>query len=432
MQGMWIRGGRPLRGVWRVSGAKNAALKMMAAALMATEKCVITDVPAINDVRTMMGVMRHLGADVQLHPNGRLDIVPPAVDAWEAPEHLVRQMRASVLVMGPVLAKTGRVRIALPGGCAIGPRPIDLHLRGLRLMGARIVEERGFVEAHAARLRGAEIQLDFPSVGATENLMMAATLATGTTVIRNAAREPEIIDLQTFLNSMGAKVVGAGTDTIRVVGVEGLRGARHAVMPDRIEAGTAMVAAAVTGGDIVVQNVIPEHLEAVTAKLREAGVEVAPAGPGGLRVRGSGRPRSFYVRTQPHPGFPTDMQPQFMALASVAEGSSIIKETVYTSRMKHADELRRMGADIVVDGSVAVVRGVERLTGAVVEAPDLRAGAALVPAGRAGDGEPVVEGPERSDRGYELFEEKLQAVGAEVRRMAEDTPVAGGRPLVSV
>lgn len=432
MQGMWIRGGRPLRGAWRVSGAKNAALKMMAAALMATEKCVITDVPAIRDVMTMMGVMRHLGADVQLHPNGRLDIVPSSDDGWEAPEHLVRQMRASVLVMGPVLAKTGRVRISMPGGCAIGPRPIDLHLRGLRQMGADIVEERGFVEARASRLEGAEIQLDFPSVGATENLMMAAALARGTTVIRNAAREPEIIDLQTFLNSMGARVVGAGTDAIRITGVEQLGGARHTVMPDRIEAGTAMVAAAITGGDIVVQNVIPEHLEAVTAKLREAGIEVEPAGVGALRVRGGVRPKALYVRTQPHPGFPTDMQPQFMVLTAVADGSSIIKETVYTSRMKHADELRRMGADIVVDGSVAVVRGMERLTGAVVEATDLRAGAALILAGLAADGDTVVEGLEHIDRGYELIDDKLRGVGAEVRRLAEDLPVADGRPLVSV
>lgn len=432
MQGMWIRGGRPLRGTWHVSGAKNAALKMMAASLMATEKCVITDVPAIRDVFTMMGVMRHLGADVQLHPGGRLHIVPPTGNYWEAPEHLVRQMRASVLVMGPVLAKTGRVRISMPGGCAIGPRPIDLHLRGLRQLGAEIIEERGFVEARASRLEGAEIQLDFPSVGATENLMMAAALARGTTIIRNTAREPEIIDLQTFLNNMGARIVGAGTDSIRITGVPELGGARHAVMPDRIEAGTAMVAAAITGGDIVVRNVIPEHLEAVTAKLREAGVEVEPAGPGALRVRGSVRPKAFYVRTQPHPGFPTDMQPQLMALAAVSEGSSIIKETVYTSRMKHADELRRMGADIVVDGSVAVVRGVERLTGAVVEATDLRAGAALILAGLAADGDTVVEGMEHIDRGYELIDDKLRDVGAEVRRIAEDLPVAGGRPLVSV
>lgn len=432
MQGMWIRGGRPLHGTWHVSGAKNAALKMMAASLMATERCVITDVPAISDVTTMMGVMRHLGADVQLHPNGHLHIVPPRRDAWEAPEHLVRQMRASVLVMGPVLAKTGRVRISLPGGCAIGPRPIDLHLRGLRKMGADITEERGFVEARARRLTGAEIQLDFPSVGATENLMMAATLAEGTTVIRNAAREPEIVDLQTFLNNMGAKVVGAGTDAIRITGVDQLGGSRHTVIPDRIEAGTAMVAAAITGGDVLVKNVIPEHLEAVTAKLREAGVDVEPVGAGALRVRATARPHALYIRTQPYPGFPTDMQPQFMALAAISTGSGIIKETVYTSRMKHADELRRMGADIVVDGSVAVVRGVERLTGALVEATDLRAGAALVLAGLAAEGDTVVEGLEHIDRGYEMLDDKLRDVGAEVRRIAEDLPVAGGRPLVSV
>lgn len=429
MQGMWIQGGRPLSGTWRVSGAKNAALKMMAAALMANEPCVVDDVPAIRDVATMMGVMRHLGADVNLMPGGRLHIQPPSYPAWEAPEHLVRQMRASVLVMGPVLARTGRVRISMPGGCAIGPRPIDLHLKGLRQLGAEIVEEHGFVEARADVLEGAEIQLDFPSVGATENLMMAATLARGTTIIRNAAREPEIVDLQTFLNKMGARIVGAGTDSIRIVGVPELGGARHTVIPDRIEAGTAMVAAALTGGDVVVTNVIPEHLEAVTAKLREAGVEVEPAGPGALHVSGLLRPKAFSVRTQPYPGFPTDMQPQFMALAAVAEGASIIKETVYTSRMKHADELRRMGADIVVDGSVAVVRGVQRLTGAVVEATDLRAGAALILAGLAADGDTVVEGMEHIDRGYELIDDKLRAVGAQVRRIAEDLPVAGERPL---
>jgi UDP-N-acetylglucosamine 1-carboxyvinyltransferase len=427
---MWIQGGRPLQGTWRVSGAKNAALKMMAAALMASEPCLVDDVPDIRDVATMMGVMRHLGADVRLEPGGRLHIKPPDYPCWEAPEHLVRQMRASVLVMGPLLARTGRVRISMPGGCAIGPRPIDLHLKGLRQLGAEIVEEHGFVEAWAHRLEGAEIQLDFPSVGATENLMMAATMARGVTIIRNAAREPEIVDLQTFLNNMGARIVGAGTDTIRITGVRELGGARHAVIPDRIEAGTAMVAAAITGGDVVVTNVIPEHLEAVTAKLREAGVEVEPAGAGALRVRGSLRPKAFSVRTQPYPGFPTDMQPQFMALAAVAEGASLVKETVYTSRMKHADELRRMGADIVVDGSVAVIRGVERLTGAVVEATDLRAGAALILAGLAAEGDTVVEGMEHIDRGYELIDEKLRSVGARVRRISEDLPVAGERPLV--
>lgn len=419
MESMWIKGGRPLRGVWRTAGAKNAALKMMAAALMATEPCVITDVPHIKDVMTMMGVMRHLGAEPTLHPNGRMDIVPAGEVQVHAPEQLVRQMRASILVMGPVLARMGRVVVSMPGGCAIGPRPIDLHLRGLQQLGAQISEGHGFIEARASRLVGADIHLDFPSVGATENLMMAAALARGTTVLRNAAREPEIIDLQTFLNKMGARVTGAGTDVLRIEGVEGLTGARHGVMPDRVEAGTAMIAAAVTMGDVTVQNVIPEHLEAVTAKLREAGATVDIQGDS-VRVAADERPKALYVRTQPHPGFPTDMQPQWMAYMSLAKGAAIIKETVYTSRMKHADELRRMGADIVVDGSVAVVKGVERLSGAVVEATDLRAGAALLLAGLAADGETVVEGMHHIDRGYEYVDEKLRGIGAEVRRLVGD------------
>lgn len=431
MQAMWIRGGRPLHGTWRVAGAKNAALKMMAAALMASDRCVISDVPNIRDVITMMGVMEHLGAQVTLHPNGQMHIVPAETIGSSAPEQLVRQMRASVLVMGPVLAKTGRVVVSMPGGCAIGPRPIDLHLRGLRQLGATITEKHGFVEATAGRLIGADIHLDFPSVGATENLMMAATLAAGTTVIRNPAREPEIVDLQNFLNKMGAKVSGAGTDVLRIEGVDQLGGAQHSVMPDRIEAGTAMVAAAITKGDVTLHNVIPEHLEAVTAKLREAGVGVHIKGDT-VRVTMAERPKAIYLRTQPHPGFPTDMQPQFMALMTLARGAGIIKETVYTSRMKHADELRRMGGDVVVDGSVAIVRGVKQLSGAVVEATDLRAGAALILAGLAANGETIVEGLHHIDRGYEYIDDKLRDIGAEVRRISEDITVADERPLVSV
>lgn len=427
---MWVRGGRPLRGEWRTAGAKNAALKMMAAALMATEPCVIDDVPNIKDVQTMMGVMRHLGTQVTLHPNGRMDIAPTEEADVHAPEQLVRQMRASILVMGPVLARKGRVVVSMPGGCAIGPRPIDLHLRGLQQLGATISEEHGYIEATATRLTGADIHLDFPSVGATENLMMAAALAEGSTVIRNAAREPEIIDLQTFLNKMGAKVTGAGTDILRIEGVEGLTGARHDVMPDRIEAGTAMIAAALTKGDVTVRNVIPEHLEAVTAKLREAGATVDIDGDV-VRVAAEGRPHALYVRTQPYPGFPTDLQPQWMAFMAVAQGAAIIKETVYTSRMKHADELRRMGADIVVDGSVAVVQGVERLSGAVVEATDLRAGAALLLAGLAAEGETIVEGMEHIDRGYEYVDDKLRRIGADVRRMSPDIDARQATPAAN-
>jgi len=426
---IWIRGGRPLVGTVPVAGAKNAVLKMMAAALMTSERCVIRRAPAIRDVETMADLMRYLGARVERQA-GDLVIDGTGTGGVEAPEHLVRRMRASVLVMGPLLARFGRVRVALPGGCAIGPRPIELHLRGLRQMGAVITEERGFVEAQADRLMGAEIHLDYPSVGATENLMMAACLARGTTVIRNPAREPEIVDLQVFLNKMGARIQGAGTDAIRIDGVEALAGAEHTPIPDRIEAGTFMVAAALTQGDVVLHPVVPAHVDAITAKLRETGAIVEEAGPGALRVRAAERPRPVYLRTQPHPGFPTDMQPQFMALLSVATGASIISETVYTSRMKHADELRRMGADIVVDGQVAIVRGVRRLTGALVEALDLRAGAALILAGLAAEGETVVEGVVHVDRGYEAIEEKLRALGADVRRLAEDVPAARERPLV--
>src|SRR5690606_15121394 len=328
---------------------------MMAAALMTGGKCVLRRVPAIRDVETMMLLIRHLGAQVSWDAQGDLIIDASGAGGGEAPELLVRRMRASVLVMGPLLARFGRVRVALPGGCAIGPRPIELHLRGLRRMGAVITEDRGYVEARAPRLVGTEIHLDYPSVGATENLMMAACLAQGTTVIRNPAREPEIVDLQLFLNKMGAQVRGAGSDATYIQGVEELSGAEHEPIPDRIEAGTYMVAAAITWGEIILHPVIPRHVEAVTAKLREAGAIVEEVGPDTLRVRGGERPRPLYVRTQPYPGFPTDMQPQFMALLAVAAGASIISETVYTSRMKHADELRRMGADIVVDGQVAIV-----------------------------------------------------------------------------
>ncbi|HEY8417531.1 MAG TPA: UDP-N-acetylglucosamine 1-carboxyvinyltransferase [Limnochordales bacterium] len=430
MAGIWIRGGRPLAGTVRVSGAKNAVLKMMAAALMSGGRCVIRHAPAIRDVETMAALMGHLGAQVAWGAQGDLTIDPSGISQVEAPDHLVRRMRASVLVMGPLLARFGRVRVALPGGCAIGPRPIELHLRGLQQLGATITEERGFVEARARRLVGTEIHLDYPSVGATENLMMAACLAEGTTVIRNPAREPEIADLQVFLNKLGARVRGAGTDAIYIQGVDRLSGAVHDPIPDRIEAGTFMVAAAITRGDVVLEHVIPEHVEAVAAKLREAGATVEPAGPESIRVRAAERPRPVYLRTQPYPGFPTDMQPQFMALLSLAAGASIISETVYTSRMKHADELRRMGADIVVDGQVAIVRGVRRLTGALVEASDLRAGAALILAGLAAEGETLVEGVHHVDRGYEAIEEKLRLLGADIRRLAEDVPVAGDRPLV--
>lgn len=427
MEQIRIQGGIPLRGKVPVSGAKNAALKLMAAALMAPGRSIIRNVPAIKDVYVMMGVLQGVGARVRWLGANVLE-----VDAREPlhpypPDALVREMRASIQVMGPLLARTGKVKVSLPGGCAIGSRPVDLHLQGLRRLGAEIEESHGYIWAQARELRGADIYLDFPSVGATENLMMAAALARGVTVLRNVAREPEIVEVQRFLNAMGARVSGAGTDTIRVEGVTELKACCHTVIPDRIEAGTFMVAAALTGGDVLVEPVIPEHLEAVMAKLEEAGAECLRVGPHAVRVRRSGRLRPFVVRTQSYPGFPTDMQAQFTALATLADGVSVVTERIYSSRFKHVDELRRMGADILVDGQTAVIRGVPALTGTLVEASDLRAGAALVLAALAAQGTSWIEGIHHIDRGYERFCEKLRALGADIARVA-----VGGDSLLPV
>lgn len=413
MQRLIIHGGRPLSGRVRVSGAKNAVLKLMAASLLADKPCVIRNVPRIRDVETMMGVLEHLGVRLNLSDDGVLSIEPPQVLGWDTPEPLVRAMRASVQVMGPLLAKVGRARVAQPGGCAIGARPIDYHLKGFRAMGAHIVEEHGTVTATAERLLGTELHLDYPSVGATENLMMAASLAEGRTVIHNAAREPEVCEVERFLNAMGARICGAGSSTILIEGVRSLSGADYAVMPDRIEAGTLMVAAAITGGDAFIEGAVPEHLEAVVGKFRDAEVQVTPY-PGGIRVVGRRPPEPFYLIAQPHPGFPTDMQPQFVALATLARGTSLITEMVYSSRFKHVDELRRLGAQIQVEGRTAIVRGMRRLSGAPVEASDLRAGAALVVAALAAEGETTIADAEHIQRGYERIAEKLRALGARV------------------
>lgn len=415
-----------MQGKVSISGAKNAALKLMAAALMAPGRSIIRNVPAIKDVHVMMGVLQGVGARVRWLGANDLE-----VDAREPlhpypPDALVREMRASIQVMGPLLARTGKVRVALPGGCALGSRPVDLHLQGLRRLGAHIEESHGYIWAQARELKGADIYLDFPSVGATENLMMAAALARGVTVLRNVAREPEIVEVQRFLNAMGARVSGAGTDTIRIEGVDELTGCCHTVIPDRIEAGTFMAAAALTGGDVLVERVIPEHLEAVMAKLEEAGAECRRMGPHAVRVRRVGRRlRPFVVRTQSFPGFPTDMQAQFTALATLADGVSIVTERIYSSRFKHVDELRRMGADILVDGQTAVVRGVPALTGTLVEASDLRAGAALVLASLAAQGTSWIEGVHHIDRGYERLCEKLRGLGADITRIS----VGGGSLL---
>ncbi len=415
MERLVIRGGVPLKGRIHVSGAKNAVLKLMCASLLSHEPCCIRNVPRIKDVATMCDVLRSLGARVDWRGSSLWIEVPDKLD-YTAPHELIKSMRASIQVMGPLLVRLGKVRVSLPGGCAIGDRPIDMHLRGLRALGARVWEDQGYIYAQGERLRGAEIHLDYPSVGATENLMMAAALAKGKTTIQNAAMEPEIIESQEFLNKMGARIRGAGTNKIEIEGVEELGGADYQVTPDRVEAGSYMLAAAMTGGDLTIEGAVADHLGAVIHKLLEAGVELECLDRETIRVRGTGLIRPFHLRTRPYPGFPTDLQPQFVALATIARGISIITEEIYNNRLKHVAELRRMGADIVVEGQTAIIRGVGRLSGAVVSVPDLRAGAALVLAGLAADGETVVEDVGHIDRGYEGIEGKLAAVGAQIRR----------------
>ncbi len=409
-----VKGGKGLKGSVTVSGSKNSTLPIMAACLLSTDECVLHNVPSLEDVRVMEEVLKKLGAKVK-RENDSLIINPRSVDCCELPEALTRKMRASNLVMGALLGRFRKAKVSYPGGCAIGSRPMDLHIKGFRLLGCEVNEDRGYIEAEATCLKGREVLLDFPSVGATENIMMAAVGAEGTTIIRNAAREPEIVDLQSFLNRMGAKIRGAGLDTIRIEGGGSLGGVEYDVIPDRIEAGTFMVAAAITNGDVLIDNVVVEHVEPVLAKLMESGVNVIRCN-GGIRVRGGHKLRPVDIKTLPFPGFPTDMQPQIMALLATVEGTSIVVETVFENRFMHVDELRRMGADIRVEGRVAVVQGKKKLTGARVEATDLRAGAALVLAGLAAEGETIVEKPFHIDRGYENLEKKLRSLGADINR----------------
>ncbi len=413
-----ITGGRKLQGKIRVSGAKNAVLKLMAASLLANNECLIRNVPRISDVETMIGVLKGLGAEVHWEAENAIRIDPTQGLSYSAPDEFVREMRASVQVMGPLLARVGRAKLFQPGGCVIGQRPIDLHLKGFQALGAEVIEEHGYVFVQAKKLKGAEIHLDFPSVGATENIMAAAILAEGTTVIRNAAKEPEIIEEQNFYNRLGARIRGAGTDTIRIEGVPKLndRLIDYMVIPDRIEAGTYMIAAAITRGEVTVTEVIPEHVEALTSKLREIGVEVE-TGEDSIRVNSAGRMKAVDVTVLPYPGFPTDLQPQITAMLTVAEGTSVITENVFNSRFRYVDELIRMGALIRVESRSAIVKGISRLSGASVYAPDLRAGASLVVAGLAADGRTVIEGLQYLDRGYEQIEEKLSSLGAEIRRI---------------
>jgi UDP-N-acetylglucosamine 1-carboxyvinyltransferase len=413
-----IKGGAILNGEVVVSGSKNAALPLLFSTLLTRERCVLQNVPALADIRTAVAVLRHMGARVSQSPDGH-DVMVEARDVGttEAPYELVKTMRASFLVLGPLVARFGRARVSTPGGCAIGARPVDLHLAGLAKMGARIRISEGYVEAEAERLRGAKILLDFPSVGATQQLMMAAALADGTTVIENAAREPENVCLAMMLARMGAVVRGAGTSEVVVEGRPELAGAEQAVIPDRIEAGTYMVAAAITGGSVRVAGARSDHLEAFIAKLREANVAVVE-GESGLRIEANGKLGAVDVTTMPHPGFPTDLQAQFMALMTRASGTSTFRETVFENRLQHIQELARMGAKIHIQGSQATVHGPSVLSGAPVMATDLRASVCLVLAGLAARGTTRVTRVYHLDRGYEHVEAKLGALGADVRREA--------------
>jgi len=413
-----IDGGIPLRGTVRISGAKNAILPALAACLLTEGKTVLKDVPDLEDVHTMCRLLESLGAKVNFGTEKReIEIETGSVIEHTAPYELVNTMRASFLVMGPLLAKKGRARVPLPGGCAIGSRPVDLHLKGFSAMGATINTGHGYVEAQVnGRLTGARIYLDFPSVGATENILMAAVLAKGQTVIENAATEPEIVDLATMLVSMGANVTGAGTDTIRIIGTDKLKPTEHIVIPDRIEAGTYMLAAAITGGEVTIENTMSDHLKPVIAKLREAGIEIAEEF-NSINVRAVRRPKAVDVKTHPFPGFPTDMQAQMTAFLSQAEGTSIVVETIFENRFMHIGELKRMGARIKIDGRTAIIEGATQLMGAQVRATDLRAGAALVLAGLIARDRTEIIDIYHVDRGYEAMEKKLQALGARIVRV---------------
>lgn len=409
----------PLNGTIKINGAKNAVLPILAATLLASDKCVLEEIPNLRDVAVMGELLTALGAKVTPLKDGRMEVDPSGDILSEAPYELIQKMRASFFVMGPLLAKNGRARISMPGGCAIGARPIDLHLKGFNALGAEIDLGHGYVEAKAEKLVGATIYLDFPSVGATENIMMAATLAEGTTIIENAAEEPEIIDLANFLNKLGASVKGAGTDTIKIVGVESLGSTVHSVIPDRIETGTYMIAAAMTRGNLMIENVVPSHLKPIIAKLRECGVAIEE-GDDYLKVDGTQLSGSVDITTLPYPGFPTDLQAQFMSLLTVTEGTGIVSETVFENRFMHVSELNRMGASIKIEGHSAVVQGnPTSLQGAQVKATDLRAGAALILAGLVAEGVTEIGDIYHIDRGYVEIEQKLRDVGANIRRVEE-------------
>jgi len=415
MDKLVIEGGVPLAGTVAISGAKNAALPILTAALLTDEPLTVGNVPHLHDVSTMLNLLMQMGVTGSLDEQGGVELHAAKITAPVAPYELVKTMRASVLVLGPLVARLGEARVSLPGGCAIGLRPVDQHLKGLQALGATIAMEQGYMVARAGRLRGARICMDIVTVTGTENLMMAATLAEGVTVIENAAREPEIPDLAACLIAMGAKISGAGTDVITIEGVPRLHGAGYNVMPDRIETGTFLAAAAATGGDVRLTGARPGTLDAVLDKLRETGVHIE-TGDDWIHVRANGALKAANVRTAPYPAFPTDMQAQFMALSSVAQGTSRIVETIFENRYMHVQELKRLGADIEVEGNTAVVKGVARLEGATVMATDLRASASLVIAGLVAHGTTTVERIYHLDRGYEHIEEKLSKLGARIRR----------------
>ncbi len=417
MDKLIINGGRKLKGDVSVSGSKNAALPIFVATILAPGKFEISNVPFLRDINTTIKVLDSLGARIEGNGNVvRIDTT--GLNNVEATYELVKTMRASVLVLGPLLARHGRARVSLPGGCAIGARPIDQHLKGLKALGAEIRLEHGYVEATAKKLKGTRINFDMPTVGGTEHLMMTATLAKGVTLLENAAREPEIVDLANMLNLMGAQIEGAGTDTIRIEGVKELSPVDYRVMPDRIEAGTFMVAAAITGGDVRISNMQLEHLDALVFKLQDAGVEILNK-DGIVRVKGPKKLRSINIKTRPYPGFPTDMQAQFMALMCIADGASVIAENIFENRFMHVSELIRFGADITIDGKSAIVKGIKKLSGAPVMATDLRASASLILAGLAAEGQTEITRIYHLDRGYEAIEKKLAGLGADIVRVKE-------------
>ncbi len=417
-----INGGKPLEGQVTISGSKNAALAMIPAVILAGEPCIIENLPIIEDVHVLTEILRHVGADIELNDNGCMRIDPTGIDRYEVTFEMASKMRASYYMLGAMLGRYGKASLALPGGCPIGERPINFHIKGMRALGADVEIRNGIVYAEAEKLYGAEIYLDMASVGATINIMLAACRAEGTTVIVNAAKEPHVVDVANFLNMMGARIKGAGTDVIRIKGVSRMHGCSYPVIPDQIEAGTFMIAAVATKGNIVINNIIPTHLEATSAKLMECGARITEGDDGSeffLQVQGGERLRAIDIKTLPYPGFPTDLQQPMMALLTMAKGNSYVTENIFEDRFNHVPELRRMGANIRVNGRTATIEGVEKLYGANVKATDLRAGAALIVAALAAEGTTIVHDIKYVDRGYEHFEQKLRALGADIERVEE-------------